>query len=138
MVGILIYRAKQSDEKLIELKTTQFDSLLDSTTETEDWFDNARVSDLLTYPTGTAKTSASQELECPLWIGDGFCDDSANTIECNYDGGDCCGSYINELFCTQCLCISESGTTPPINVIGNLYCIYRNSVNIVSMKTILF
>ena len=51
MVGILIYRAKQSDENLIELKTTQFDSLLDSTTETEDWFDNATISDPPTYPT---------------------------------------------------------------------------------------
>ena len=57
MVGILIYRAKQSDENLIELKTTRFDSLLDSTTETEDWFDNATISDYPTYPTGTASTS---------------------------------------------------------------------------------
>ncbi len=40
-MGILIYRANQADENLIELKTTQFDSLFDSTTETEDWFDNA-------------------------------------------------------------------------------------------------
>ena len=23
-------------------------------------------------------------------IGDGICDDQANTLECNYDGGDCC------------------------------------------------
>ena len=56
MVGILIYRAKQSDEYLIELKTTQFDSLLDSTTETEDWFDNSTISD---HPTGAATTSAA-------------------------------------------------------------------------------
>ena len=58
-MGILIYRAKQSDENSIELKTTQFDSLLDSTTETEDWFDNATISDHPTYPTGTASTSAA-------------------------------------------------------------------------------
>ena len=56
MVGILIYRAQQSDENLIELKTTQFDSLYDSTTETEDWFDNATISD---HPTGAATTSAA-------------------------------------------------------------------------------
>ena len=54
MVGILIYRAKQADENLIELKTTRFDSLLDSTTDTEDWFDNSTISD---YP--TASTSAA-------------------------------------------------------------------------------
>ena len=58
MVGILIYRAKQSDENLIELKTTRFDSLLDSTTETEDWFDNATISDYPTYPTGTVSSSS--------------------------------------------------------------------------------
>ena len=23
-------------------------------------------------------------------IGDGFCDDQLNHVECNYDGGDCC------------------------------------------------
>ena len=31
----------------------------------------------------------------PTWIGDGFCDDPTNNNECNYDGGDCCGSDIN-------------------------------------------
>ena len=58
MVGILIYRAQQSDENLIELKTTQFDSLYDSTTETEDWFDNATISDYPTYPTEAVSSSA--------------------------------------------------------------------------------
>jgi hypothetical protein len=24
------------------------------------------------------------------WVGDGFCDPTMNTSECNYDGGDCC------------------------------------------------
>ena len=26
------------------------------------------------------------------WIGDGYCDDANNTEECEWDGGDCCGS----------------------------------------------
>ena len=69
MVGILIYRAKQSDENLIELKTTQFDSLLDSTTETEDWFDNATISDHPTYSTGTATTSAANIIYVSSNIG---------------------------------------------------------------------
>ena len=56
-MGILIYRAKQADENLIELKTTRFDSLLDSTTETEDWFDNATISDYPTYSTGAVSSS---------------------------------------------------------------------------------
>ena len=62
MVGILIYRAKQSDKNLIELKTTRFDSLLDSTTETEDWFDNATISDYQTYPTGTAASTSAANI----------------------------------------------------------------------------
>ena len=59
MVGVLINRAKQSDENSIGLKTTQFDSLLYSTTETEVWFDSATMSEHLTYPTGIATTSVS-------------------------------------------------------------------------------
>ena len=53
---------------------------------------------------------------CPQagWSGDGFCDDVNNIIECNYDGGDCCGSNVNEQYCTQCLCISGGDTLPPI------------------------
>ena len=36
-------------------------------------------------------------------VGDGICDDQANTLECNYDGGDCCMG-IKGLYCTQCIC----------------------------------
>ena len=50
----------------------------------------------------------------PIFNGDGFCDDSTNIIECNYDGGDCCGSNVNGQYCTQCLCISGGDTIPPI------------------------
>ena len=34
------------------------------------------------------------------WIGDGYCDDGANSLECNFDGGDCCGPYVNTDYCT--------------------------------------
>ena len=36
-------------------------------------------------------------------VGDGICDDQANTLECNYDGGDCCMG-IKGLYCIQCIC----------------------------------
>ena len=36
-------------------------------------------------------------------IGDGICDDQANTLECNYDGGDCCMG-IKGIHCIQCVC----------------------------------
>ena len=52
---------------------------------------------------------------CPAfqWTGDGFCDDSTNIIECNYDGGDCCGSNVDDQYCTQCLCIEGGAYTNP-------------------------
>ena len=29
------------------------------------------------------------------WVGDELCDDDTNIIECNFDGGDCCGTILN-------------------------------------------
>ena len=34
------------------------------------------------------------------YIGDGFCDDGANNLDCNFDGGDCCGPNVNTDYCT--------------------------------------
>ena len=45
------------------------------------------------------------------WVGDGYCDDINNNIECNYDGGDCCGDNVNTQYCEVCQCISEGGST---------------------------
>ena len=55
-----------------------------------------------------------------MWIGDGFCDDLANRIECNYDGGDCCGSDANHQYCSECLCLPINGSTPlpPVTTTG--------------------
>ena len=41
--------------------------------------------------------------------GDGICDDIANTLECNYDGYDCCVTQFfidipNLDFCDDCQC----------------------------------
>ena len=41
------------------------------------------------------------------WINDGFCDDINNNNECDYDGGDCCGTRANKEFCSDCLCKSK-------------------------------
>ena len=40
------------------------------------------------------------------WIGDNFCDDENNNIECNFDGGDCCNNdYENwDIYCQICEC----------------------------------
>ena len=39
------------------------------------------------------------------YIGDGFCDDINNNLDCTYDGGDCClDDYVYEDYCDECLC----------------------------------
>ena len=50
------------------------------------------------------------------WIADGYCDDINNNVDCIFDGGDCCGSNVNTLYCTECLCLEgeeggNGGTT---------------------------
>ena len=41
------------------------------------------------------------------WIGDDYCDDINNNIDCNFDGGDCCGANVNTYYCDECLCLEE-------------------------------
>ena len=40
-------------------------------------------------------------------VGDGYCNDITNNVECVFDGGDCCGSCVNTKFCTRCECIMK-------------------------------
>ena len=37
-------------------------------------------------------------------LGDGFCDDDLNTLECHYDKGDCCGTCPDFSLCEECVC----------------------------------
>ena len=47
------------------------------------------------------------------WIGDGYCDDVNNNLDCTYDGGDCCLDYVYEDYCDECLCLEcHSRPTP--------------------------
>jgi hypothetical protein len=39
--------------------------------------------------------------------GDGFCDDNNNIPECDWDGGDCCGLYVQYGRCTECQCLDD-------------------------------
>ena len=56
-------------------------------------------------------------------IGDGYCNDQTNNNECNFDGGDCCGSCVNMEFCTKCLCLSEKNSSAGGQLLnGNGYC----------------
>lgn len=40
----------------------------------------------------------------PFWANFGYCDDSTNTAECEYDNGDCCLPSTHQEFCTACIC----------------------------------
>ena len=55
-------------------------------------------------------------------IGDGYCDDSSNSEQCNFDGGDCCLNQIIATACYECMCYAdgtrhpeEKGTQPTSN-----------------------
>ena len=52
--------------------------------------------------------------------GNGFCDDANNHIGCDFDGGDCCGSCVVTVHCSQCVCLGGADT---INVlVGDGFC----------------
>ena len=44
------------------------------------------------------------------WVGDGDCDDEANTPGCYYDGGDCCLENVITDFCNSCECLDPTPT----------------------------
>ena len=45
--------------------------------------------------------------------GDDWCDDENNDLECEWDGGDCCGDNVNFQYCSDCLCLdpTENGNS---------------------------
>ena len=61
-------------------------------------------------------------------IGNGYCNDENNNPDCNYDGGDCCGSCVVTEQCSECQClggISGNDVTSPS--IGDSVC--NNEIN---------
>ena len=44
-------------------------------------------------------------------VRDGFCDDIANTLACNYDNGDCCGPNVDKTYCNTCTCLGCPSNT---------------------------
>ena len=57
------------------------------------------------------------DIVCPVepLVGDGYCDDEANTSECNYDGDDCCLLESDRNECTNCTCILSNEQRQMIN-----------------------
>ena len=56
-------------------------------------------------------------------VGNGFCNDETNNVDCNYDGGDCCFVNTNTNSCSECVCYfletCEAGYHP---LVGNGVC----------------
>ena len=77
-----------------------------------------------TTTTSTTTTTTTQGIcENPQNNGNGFCDDNNNVPECNYDGGDCCGSCVNKEYCSTCACLDGgSGNGAGNQYIGDGYC----------------
>ena len=63
-------------------------------------------------------------------IGDGFCHDDNNVAECNYDGGDCCGSCVVKEYCSDCECLGGDNTGNGVSSpsIGDGFCHDDNNV----------
>ena len=40
--------------------------------------------------------------------GDGNCDDDHNNADCEWDGGDCCGSNVKTTYCYLCACLDPN------------------------------
>ena len=76
-----------------------------------------------TTPQSTSNTQSTTSSGCayPTYKGDGFCNDESNNANCQYDGGDCCGSDVDTSLCTQCQCLDPafSMTTPSTTSIAN-------------------
>ena len=56
--------------------------------------------------------------------GNGYCDDWSNNEECDWDGGDCCGNYVDTKFCIKCECRAPNFEVKQCNYkqIGNGIC----------------
>ena len=40
-------------------------------------------------------------------VGDGYCNDETNNLHCNFDGGDCCYTFVVKSFCSECRCLDD-------------------------------
>ena len=45
-----------------------------------------------------------------MYVGDGYCDDMNNHVNCDYDGGDCCLTPIKTDYCSECICHQNNST----------------------------
>ena len=77
--------------------------VMESTTVKTEITEDYTTQETTTTTTTTAATTlcfGNCTFGACIWIGDGYCDDGANNLDCNFDGGDCCGPNVNTDYCT--------------------------------------
>ena len=56
-------------------------------------------------------------------VGNGYCNDETNNADCDYDGGDCCGSCVFKIHCSKCECLDADAINGASNtLIGDGTC----------------
>ena len=55
-----------------------------------------------------SKTASTTTLEQCDYQGDGYCDDTNNNADCNFDDGDCCLNPVIAEFCNECWCYADN------------------------------
>ena len=89
------------------------------------WMCNWRYPIFLSVP-NSIKITIDSISDCTgelYLIGDGYCHDQLNNIECSFDAGDCCGRCVITEYCSVCECIAEDNNQNTINpLIGNGIC----------------
>ena len=86
-------RIQQSSNDLI-LPNTECECL------DEDYTTQETTTTTTTTTTATTPCFGNCTFGACGWIGDDYCDDGANNVDCNFDGGDCCGPNVNTDYCT--------------------------------------
>lgn len=102
IIGV-VYLTKESSNDEVDHTSTPNDML-------------ARLQDL-ENTTSAPSVDQNTTLSCPNteWSGDQVCDDLTNTLECDFDGGDCCLDSIDDSQCNECICYNDGTRHPSIN-----------------------
>ena len=62
-------------------------------------------------------------------VGNGYCNDETNNLNCNYDGGDCCVVNATTDSCSECVChFLETCAAGYHPLVGNGFC--NDDINI--------
>ena len=80
--------------KLAKYDIEKAEKINSTNNQISEWIEKQRLNSLKPIPTSQFIIKENSDTrECTdNWIGDGYCDSSNNTEECQWDGGDCCGS----------------------------------------------